>query len=61
MLLEDQTSTAPGTFPVQAYSVSYFRFDTEQIGEAHLKEGREFGHFELNTCRRKLQINGLEI
>jgi hypothetical protein len=27
-----------------------FRFDTEQIGEARLYEGRVFGHFELNTC-----------
>jgi len=36
MLLEDQTSTVSHTFPVQAYSVSYFRFDTEQFGEARL-------------------------
>jgi hypothetical protein len=36
MLLEDQTSTVPGIFPVQDYSVSYFRFDTEQFGEARL-------------------------
>jgi hypothetical protein len=36
MLLENQTITAPSTFPVKAYSVSYFRFDTEQIGEARL-------------------------
>jgi len=36
MLLENQTSIAPGIYPVQAYSVSYFRFDTEQFGEACL-------------------------
>ena len=36
MLLEDQRNKTPGNFLVQANSVSYFRFDTEQIGETRL-------------------------